>query len=94
MSKPIPHGFTAILLSALLTLITACNSSDSNNDRTEITATQNETQLTQFNQCDELKSYLISTSQKQNALLDYTQTLPVEIQDNFNSSPLPTTGSD
>ncbi|MCU7867730.1 MAG: beta-propeller domain-containing protein [Candidatus Thiodiazotropha sp. (ex Lucinoma borealis)] len=94
MSKPISHYFTAILLSTLLTLLSACNSSDSNNDRTEITAAQNETQLTQFSQCDELKSYLISTSQKQNALLDYTQTLPVEIQDNFNSSPLPTTGSD
>ncbi|MCU7918585.1 MAG: beta-propeller domain-containing protein [Candidatus Thiodiazotropha sp. (ex Epidulcina cf. delphinae)] len=89
MSKLITGGISAAFLSAFLTLLTACNSSDSG----ENAAVQNDIQLKRFDHCDDLKSYLISTNEQQNALFDYIGSLPVEFQDDFSSLPTPTTGN-
>jgi uncharacterized secreted protein with C-terminal beta-propeller domain len=43
-------------------------------------------QLKQFSHCDELKSYLISTNEQQNTLIDYTLTLPVDSPTTDNGS--------
>ncbi|PVV26968.1 MAG: hypothetical protein B6D79_04570, partial [gamma proteobacterium symbiont of Ctena orbiculata] len=85
MSKPIIRSISAILLSTLLSLLSGCNSSDS--DQTTPTTVDTGTALKQFDHCDELKSYLISTAEQQDALLDYVQNSSVIPQEDFSSSP-------
>lgn len=91
MSKPISRSISAILLSTLLSLLSGCNSSDS--DQTTPTTVNTGAALKQFDHCDELKSYLISTSEQQDALLGYVQNSSVLPQDDFSSSPETTSDS-
>jgi uncharacterized secreted protein with C-terminal beta-propeller domain len=86
MSKILTGGISVALLCTLVIFLTACNSSDNGDS---IPTTQNELQLKQFDHCDELKTYLISTNNKQNALISYTENLPAELQEDFNNSPAP-----
>ncbi|MES9942870.1 MAG: beta-propeller domain-containing protein [Candidatus Thiodiazotropha sp. 6PLUC2] len=97
MSKIITGGVSAIILTTLLAFLTACNSSDNDdNANSEVPADQEVTQLTKFEHCDDLKSYLISTNEQQSALLEYLQSLPPETLDEMNDqpSPSPTSGSE
>ncbi|MEW7990332.1 MAG: beta-propeller domain-containing protein [Candidatus Thiodiazotropha sp.] len=64
--------FTA-LFCLLAILLSGCNSSTSNGDNN---VSQNDLQLKQFDTCDELKSYLIDTNDRQNALVNIAQTAP------------------
>ncbi|MFI0375734.1 MAG: hypothetical protein ACH253_06140 [Candidatus Thiodiazotropha sp.] len=89
MSKPIRCSISAILLGTLLSLLSGCNSSDSG----ETTPVEADVALKRFDHCDELKSYLISTSAQQNALSAYVQTSAAIPQDDFSSSPETTTDS-
>lgn len=57
-SRSVKYGLTALVLSTLLSLLTACNTSDSE----ETAAAAAEVSLKQFDSCDELKSYLITTA--------------------------------
>ncbi|MES9923237.1 MAG: beta-propeller domain-containing protein [Candidatus Thiodiazotropha endolucinida] len=87
MSKSTTRVISTAFLSTLFMLLTACNSSNSGGTTTG----QSDSQLKRFDHCDELKSYLISTNERQNALVDYVLGLPVELQNGFSSSPTPTT---
>ncbi|MEW8117086.1 MAG: beta-propeller domain-containing protein [Candidatus Thiodiazotropha sp.] len=91
MSKPIRCSIFAILLSTLLSLLSGCNSSDGG--ETIPTSVETDVALKQFDHCDELKSYLISTSEQQSALSDYVQNSSVLPQDDFSSSPETTADS-
>ncbi|MEW8550612.1 MAG: hypothetical protein AB2533_09170, partial [Candidatus Thiodiazotropha endolucinida] len=91
MSKPIRCSISAILLSTLLSLFSGCNSSDSG--ETIATSVETDVALKQFDHCDELKSYLISTSEQQSALSAYVQNSSVLPQDDFSSSPETTADS-
>ncbi|MES9853437.1 MAG: beta-propeller domain-containing protein [Candidatus Thiodiazotropha sp. L084R] len=97
MSKPIMGGISAIILTTLLALQTGCNSSNNDdNANSEPPTDQKVTQLSKFEHCEDLKSYLITTSEQQSALLEYVQSLPPETLDDFNDqpSPTPTSGSE
>ncbi|MES9969790.1 MAG: beta-propeller domain-containing protein [Candidatus Thiodiazotropha sp.] len=91
MSKPILSNIFTILLCMLLAVLSACNSSDS--EDTAPTTIDAGAALKQFDHCDELKSYMISTSEQQDALLNYVQTSPAIPQDDFSSSPEVTSDS-
>jgi uncharacterized secreted protein with C-terminal beta-propeller domain len=83
MSKTIHGGLTALLLCTLLSLLSGCNSSDSE-DSTPVVA---DAALKRFGHCDELKSYLISTNEQQSALMDYVQNSSLIPQVDFINTP-------
>ncbi|MEW8586011.1 MAG: beta-propeller domain-containing protein, partial [Candidatus Thiodiazotropha sp.] len=68
----------AALCYLLVMFLSGCNSSSSSGDSN---LAQNDLQLKQFNTCDELKSYLIDTTVKQNDLVNIAQTPPTDLLD-------------
>jgi uncharacterized secreted protein with C-terminal beta-propeller domain len=89
MSKPIRCCLPAILLSILLSLLSACNSSDSE----ETTPVEADVALKQFDNCDELKTYLITTNEQQSALTNYVQESIVPPQQEVIDTPQTTADS-
>jgi uncharacterized secreted protein with C-terminal beta-propeller domain len=91
MSSTITFRLSAILLSSLLSLLSACNSSD-NSEQT--TTAEADVALKRFNSCDELSSYLISTSEQLNALSAYVENTVVTPLDGPISVPETTAEAD
>ncbi|MEJ2619347.1 MAG: beta-propeller domain-containing protein [Candidatus Thiodiazotropha sp.] len=88
MSKS--HLIITLLIATLLNLVVGCNSSNNNqstggNENPAFTAAR----LTQFESCDGLKSYLISTAEQQSQLAEYVNGLVEPAEDAGNLSPDP-----
>jgi uncharacterized secreted protein with C-terminal beta-propeller domain len=103
MSKPIHKSIITCALATLLTLLVGCNSSDdqSNDDNGNTTGGTNSNvsaaRLTQFESCDGLKSYLISTAEKQQELFDYhweTQAPTDDAEGATDAGPAPSSSED
>jgi uncharacterized secreted protein with C-terminal beta-propeller domain len=90
MSISTKYSLFALLLSTLLSLLGACNSSDSEE---ETTTAETDVALKQFDSCDELTSYLVSTNEQQRALSGYVESSVLIPQDGLSSSPETTSGS-
>ena len=84
MSNPSPRSIICCTFAALLTLLIGCNSSNQSNDDGGST-TLSSAKLTQFESCESLKSYLISTAEQQNLLTNYVAELPGSVDDAADS---------